>query len=305
MVEHGYLPRWPDLSSEKMIIKKESGCKIVLMSILFIGLSSGTCPLGLFLSLSSLGKMIRGGHSIAKITDIEWLLYKPCLYCSVAVDKFSGRFRGFGFVSFDEKIAMEEAIEAMNGIDLDGRTITVDKARANQGSGRDYDNDRSRDRDRDRDRGHGRDRDRDLEYGSGQGSGGEGCFKCGKPGHFARECPDEGARSSRYGIGMVAEVVVVMVLIVMEIDLEAVTGILVAVGEVIDIIVIALGLMITEDLGISDVGVLMSDYNLKTLKTWCSWMHVLCGFSLVGMLAKWIIVESVKLGTNSLYISCH
>ncbi|KAL2511914.1 Serine decarboxylase [Abeliophyllum distichum] len=57
------------------------------------------------------------------------------LEAKVAVDKDSGRSRGFGFVSFDEKNAMEEAIEAMNGIDLDGRTITVDKARPSQGSG--------------------------------------------------------------------------------------------------------------------------------------------------------------------------
>ncbi|CAA3001622.1 glycine-rich RNA-binding RZ1A-like [Olea europaea subsp. europaea] len=130
-----------------MNIKKESGNKIVPMSILFI---------------------------------------------QVAVDKFSRHSRGFRFVSFDEKNAMEEAIEAMNGIDLDGRTITVNKARANQGSGRDYDNDRSCDRDR------GRCRDRDLEYGSRRGSSGKGYFKCGKPGHFARECPDERAKSSRY-----------------------------------------------------------------------------------------------------------
>ncbi|KAK8618164.1 hypothetical protein V6N13_116034 [Hibiscus sabdariffa] len=97
----------------------------------------------------------------------------------VAVDKISGRSRGFGFVSFDEKAAMEEAIEAMNGMDLDGRNITVDRAKPQQGSGRDYDGDRNRDR--------------------GRGSNGGECFKCGKPGHFARECPSDGARGGKYG----------------------------------------------------------------------------------------------------------
>ncbi|KAL7235879.1 hypothetical protein ACSBR1_019209 [Camellia fascicularis] len=85
------------------------------------------------------------------------------LEAKVAVDKFSGRSRGFGFVTFDEKKTMEEAIEAMHGMDLDGRTITVEKAQPHQGSGRDHDSDRSRDRDRDRDR--GRDRDRSRDYG--------------------------------------------------------------------------------------------------------------------------------------------
>ncbi|KAI4972299.1 hypothetical protein ZWY2020_003224 [Hordeum vulgare] len=46
----------------------------------------------------------------------------------VVLDKFSGRSRGFGFVTFDDKKAMEEAVEAMNGIDLDGRNITVERA---------------------------------------------------------------------------------------------------------------------------------------------------------------------------------
>ncbi|KAF3341873.1 glycine-rich RNA-binding protein RZ1A-like protein [Carex littledalei] len=125
----------------------------------------------------------------------------------VVLDKYSGRSRGFGFVTFDEKDAMEEAIEKMNGNDLDGRSITVDRAQPGGGGGGG-----GRDRDRDYDRGDRRGGGgRDRGYGGGGGggggrSGGGGdCFKCGKPGHFARECPsgDGGDRygSDRYGGG--------------------------------------------------------------------------------------------------------
>ncbi|KAE8716039.1 Glycine-rich RNA-binding protein RZ1A [Hibiscus syriacus] len=91
-------------------------------------------------------------------------LYVTENFCliQVAVDRFSGRSRGFGFFTFDEKAAMEEAIEAMTGMDLDGRNITVDRAKPQQVSGRDYDDDRSRDRDR--------------GYDGGRGSNGGECF---------------------------------------------------------------------------------------------------------------------------------
>ncbi|PKU62949.1 Glycine-rich RNA-binding protein 10 [Dendrobium catenatum] len=65
----------------------------------------------------------------------------------MAIDRFSGRSYGFGFVTFDEKRAMEDAIDEMNGVNLDGQSITVDKAHP-QSFGRDRDGGRDYDRDR-------------------------------------------------------------------------------------------------------------------------------------------------------------
>jgi len=49
---------------------------------------------------------------------------------SVITDRETGRSRGFGFVEMAE--GAEAAIEALNGKDLQGRTITVNEARPRQ-----------------------------------------------------------------------------------------------------------------------------------------------------------------------------
>jgi cold-inducible RNA-binding protein len=56
----------------------------------------------------------------------------------VISDRDTGRSRGFGFVTFDDDASADKAVAALNGTDLDGRTIRVDVAQAkerNRGSG--------------------------------------------------------------------------------------------------------------------------------------------------------------------------
>ena len=52
-------------------------------------------------------------------------------------DQFSGRLRGFGFVEMSDSTQGNAAIEALNGTDLGGRSITVNEARprAERGGG--------------------------------------------------------------------------------------------------------------------------------------------------------------------------
>ena len=44
-------------------------------------------------------------------------------------DKFTGESRGFGFVEMPNKDEGEKAIAALNGKDMKGRNLTVNKAR--------------------------------------------------------------------------------------------------------------------------------------------------------------------------------
>jgi cold-inducible RNA-binding protein len=47
----------------------------------------------------------------------------------VIMDRESGRSKGFGFVEFDDDNAAQEAMKALNGKDMQGRTIVVSEAR--------------------------------------------------------------------------------------------------------------------------------------------------------------------------------
>ncbi len=44
-------------------------------------------------------------------------------------DRYSGRSKGFGFVEMPNNAEAEAAIQALNGKDIQGRTVTVNEAR--------------------------------------------------------------------------------------------------------------------------------------------------------------------------------
>lgn len=50
-------------------------------------------------------------------------------------DRETGRPRGFAFVTMAENAAGQEAIDSMNGVELDGRTLTVNEARPKPAGG--------------------------------------------------------------------------------------------------------------------------------------------------------------------------
>lgn len=60
----------------------------------------------------------------------------------LASDRMTGRPRGFAFVTFSDEGESQLAAEKMNGVDLDGRQLTVNEARPKEalggGSGNGY-----------------------------------------------------------------------------------------------------------------------------------------------------------------------
>src|SRR5689334_14922663 len=53
----------------------------------------------------------------------------------VIMDRDTGRSKGFGFVEMGSDQEAQAAIAALNGMEMDGRTLTVNEARPKEGGG--------------------------------------------------------------------------------------------------------------------------------------------------------------------------
>ena len=56
--------------------------------------------------------------------------FGPLVDATVIPDRVNGRSRGFGFVTFENPADADKAIEKMNGAELDGRSLKVNRAEA-------------------------------------------------------------------------------------------------------------------------------------------------------------------------------
>lgn len=54
--------------------------------------------------------------------------YGNVLDSRVVVDHFTGKSRGFGFIEYESASEAEEALLRMNGVEVDGRPVRVDRA---------------------------------------------------------------------------------------------------------------------------------------------------------------------------------
>ncbi|XP_024380834.1 uncharacterized protein [Physcomitrium patens] len=79
-----------------------------------------------------------GGLAWATTDDRLEQAFRPfgdVIQSKVISDRETGRSRGFGFITFADENAMNEAIKEMNGKELDGRNITVNQAQSRGGGG--------------------------------------------------------------------------------------------------------------------------------------------------------------------------
>lgn len=59
----------------------------------------------------------------------------PVQSANIVTDRDTGRSRGFGFVEMESREAADAAIEAFNGHEVSGRSLTVNEARPRESRG--------------------------------------------------------------------------------------------------------------------------------------------------------------------------
>ena len=83
-------------------------------------------------------KLFVGNFSFSTTEDDLRALFAPygnSDSIAVVTDRDTGRSRGFGFVEMPDRGQAEKAIEALNGKEVDGRTLNINEARPKADSG--------------------------------------------------------------------------------------------------------------------------------------------------------------------------
>src|SRR2546430_8632755 len=80
-----------------------------------------------------MGKKLYVGNLNYSVTDSDLMkLFEPhgtVQSAQVIMDRDTGRSKGFGFVEMGSDAEAQAAIAALNGKEIDGRTLTVNEAR--------------------------------------------------------------------------------------------------------------------------------------------------------------------------------